>query len=158
VHEGKPGLVHWRDDRPILRKTDVNDAMWLAEWLTHGLIPASFVPEPPIQELRGLLRIPKQLMREKASHVQRLSKTLEGANIKLESALPDVMGRSRRAMIQALIDGATDLAALPVLAHRKVRAPQARLREALRGRVKRHHRFLLRLHLQQIDNLEASVT
>ena len=139
------------------RKTDVNDATWLAELLAHGLIRASFVPGPEIQELRGLLRTRKQLVREKASHVQRLPKTLEEANIKLEWVLSDVMGRSGRAMIQALIAGETDPAKLAALAHPKVRAPQARLREALRGRVKRHRRFLLDLHLQQIDALDAGI-
>src|SRR6516164_1181805 len=139
------------------RKTDVNDATWLAELLAPGLIRASFVPGPEIQELRGLLRTRKQLVREKASHVQRLQKTLEEANIKLESVLSDVMGRSGPAMIQALIAGETDPAKLAALAHPKVRAPQARLREALRGRVKRHHRFLLDLHLQQIGALDAGI-
>ena len=139
------------------RKTDVNDATWLAELLAHGLIRASFVPGPEIQELRGLLRTRKQLVREKASHVQRLQKTLEEANIKLESVLSDVMGRSGRAMIQALIAGETDPGKLAALAHPKVRAPQARLREALRGRVKRHHRFLHDLHLQQIDAIDREV-
>ena len=76
------------------RKTDVNDAMWIADLVACGLIKASFVPEQEIQELRGLLRTRKQLVREKASHVQRLQKTLEEANIKLESVLSDVMGRS----------------------------------------------------------------
>jgi len=139
------------------RKTDVNDAMWIADLVACGLIKASFVPEQEIQELRGLLRTRKQLVREKASHVQRLQKTLEEANIKLESVLSDVMGRSGRAMLQALIAGETDPAKLAALAHPKVRAPQARLREALRGRVKRHHRFLLDLHLQQIDALDAGI-
>jgi transposase len=139
------------------RKTDVNDATWLAELLAHGLIRASFVPGPEIQELRGLLRTRKQLVREKASHVRRLQKTLEEANIKLESVLSDVMGRSGRAMIQALIAGETDPGKLAALAHPKVRAPQASLREALRGRVKRHHRFLLDLHLPQIDALDAGI-
>lgn len=139
------------------RKTDVNDATWLSELLAHGLVRASFVPEPAIQELRGLLRTRKQLVREKASHVQRLQKTLEEANIKLETVLSDVMGRSGRAMIQALIDGETDPAKLAALAHWKVRASAATLREALHGRIKRHHRFLLRLHLQQIDALDAAI-
>jgi len=139
------------------RKTDVNDAMWIADLVACGLIKASFVPEQEIQELQGLLRTRKQLVREKASHVQRLQKTLEEPNIKLESVLSDVMGRSGRAMIQALIAGETDPAKLAALAHPKVRAPQARLREALRGRVKRHRRFLLDLHLQQIDALEAGI-
>src|SRR5512144_2107943 len=125
-------------------------------WRT-GLVRASFVPEPAIQQLRGLLRTRKQLVREKASHVQRLQKTLEEANVKIESVLSDVMGRSGRAIIQALIDGETDPAKLAALAHWKVRASAANLREALRGRIKRHHRFLLQLHMQQIDALDAAV-
>jgi transposase len=139
------------------RKTDVNDATWLAELLAHGLVRASFVPEPEIQELRSLLRTRKQLVREKTSHVQRLQKTLEEANIKLESVLSDVMGRSGRAMIRAMIDGETDPAKLAAFAHCKVRASDATLRQALHGRIKRHHRFLLRLHLHQIDALEAAI-
>jgi transposase len=139
------------------RKTDVNDATWLAELLAHGLVRASFVPEAAIQELRGLLRTRKQLVREKASHVQRVQKTLEEANIKLESVLSDVMGRSGRAIIQALIDGETDPAKLAALAHWKVRASTETLSEALRGRIKRNHRFLLRLHLQQIRALDAGI-
>ena len=139
------------------RKSDVNDATWVSELLAHGLVRASFVPEPAIQQLRGLLRTRKQLVREKASHVQRLQKTLEEANIKLETVLSDVMGRSGRAMIQALIDGETDPAKLAALAHWKVRASAATLREALHGRIKRHHRFLLRLHLQQVDALDAAI-
>src|SRR5438552_6016417 len=139
------------------RKTDVNDATWLSELLAHGLVRGSFVPGAEIQELRGLLRTRKQLVREKASHVRRIQRTLEEANIKLESVLSDVMGRSGRAMIEALIDGETDPAKLAALAHPRVRAPQARLREAWRGRVKRHHRFLLGLHLQQIAALDAGI-
>jgi transposase len=139
------------------RKSDVNDATWVSELLAHGLVRASFVPEPAIQQLRGLLRTRKQLVREKASHVQRLQKTLEEANIKIESVLSDVMGRSGRAMIQALIDGESDPAKLAALAHWKVRASAATLREALHGRIKRHHRFLLRLHLQQLDAAIAEI-
>jgi transposase len=139
------------------RKTDVNDATWLSELLAHGLVRASFVPGPEVQELRSLLRTRKQLVREKASHVQRLQKTLEEANIKLESVLSDVMGRSGRAMIRAMINGETDPAKLAALAHWKVRASDATLRRALHGRIKRHHRFLLGLHLQQIDALDAAI-
>jgi transposase len=107
------------------RKTDVNDAMWLTELLAHGLVRASFAPESAIQELRALLRTRKQLVREKASHVQRAQKTLEQANVKIESVLSDVMGRSGRAIIQALIDGEANPANLAALAHWKVRASAA---------------------------------
>ena len=87
------------------RKTDVADAQWLAELLAHGLIRASFVPEAPTQEMRALLRTRKQLVREQASHVQRIQKTLEDANLKLASVLTNVIGVSGRAILQALIDG-----------------------------------------------------
>src|ERR1700738_4102548 len=80
------------------RKTDVNDAMWLAELLAHGLIRASFVPDAQTQEMRNLLRTRKQLVREQSSHVLRVQKTLEDANIKLDSVLTDLMGKSGRAI------------------------------------------------------------
>ena len=139
------------------RKSDVNDATWLADLLAHGLIRASFVPDAPTQEQRGLLRTRKQLVRERTSHVQRLQKTLEEANIKLASVVSDVTGTSGRAMIEALIEGETDPGTLAGLAHRRVRAAPDTLREALRGRVTQHHRFLLRLHLKQIDVLDAAI-
>ena len=139
------------------RKTDVNDATWLADLLAHGLVRASFVPDAATQEQRGLLRTRKQLVRERAGHVQRLQRTLEDANIKLDSAISDVTGVSGRAMIQALIDGESDPARLAELAHRRLRAAPETLREALRGRVTRHHRFLLALHLKQIDVLDEAI-
>ena len=129
------------------RKTDVADATWLADLLAHGLVRASFVPDAPTQALRALLRTRKQLVRERASHVQRLQKTLEDANIKLASVLADVTGVSGRAIVEALIAGETDPATLAALAHQRVKAPPERLADALRGRVTSHHRFLLRLHL-----------
>jgi transposase len=139
------------------RKTDVNDATWLAELLAHGLIRASFVPDTQTQELRTLLRTRKQLVREKASHILRVQKTLEDANIKLESVITDVMGMSGRAMIEALIAGESDPAKLARLANYRLKTSQEKLREALRGRVTKHHRFLLRLHLNQIDALDAAI-
>src|SRR6266849_6995250 len=139
------------------RKTDVSDAAWLAELLAHGLIRASFVPDGQTQELRALLRTRKQLVREKASHILRVQKTLEDANIKLDSVITDVMGMSGRAMIEALIAGESNPAKLARLANYRLRASQEKLREALRGRVTKHHRFLLRLHLNQIDALDASI-
>ena len=100
------------------RKTDVADATWLAELLAHGLIRASFVPDAATEAMRTLLRTRKQLAREKASHTQRLQKTLEDANIKLDSVISNVLGASGRAMIEALIAGETDPAVLAALARR----------------------------------------
>jgi transposase len=140
------------------RKTDVADATWLAELLAHGLVRASFVPDAPTQALRALLRTRKQLVREQASHVQRLQKTLEDANIKLGSVLTNIMGTSGRAMLEAMIAGESDPGTLAALAHRSVKAPPERMIEALQGRVTPRHRFLLRLHLRQIDALEAAIT
>ena len=139
------------------RKTDVNDAMWLAELLAHGLIRASFVPDTQTQEMRNLLRTRKQLVREQSSHVLRVQKTLEDANIKLDSVLTDLMGKSGRAMIEALIAGETNPTKLASLADRRAKASHEEFREALRGRVTKHHRFLLRLHLNQIDALNAAM-
>jgi len=139
------------------RKTDVNDATWLADLLAHGLIRASFVPDTQTQELRTLLRTRKQLVREKSSHILRVQKTLEDANIKLDSVITDVMGTSGRAMIEALIAGESNPAKLARLANYRLRASQEKLREALRGRVTEHHRFLLRLHLNQIDALDEAI-
>jgi transposase len=136
------------------RKTDVNDATWLADLLAHGLIRGSFVPDQPTQEMRDLLRTRKQLVRERSRHVQRLQKTLEDANIKLDSAISDIMGLSGRKMIEALIAGESDPEQLALLAHRRIKATPEELCEALRGRVTRHHRFLLSLHLQQIDAID----
>ena len=139
------------------RKTDVNDATWLADLLAHGLIRGSFVPDPQTQEMRDLLRTRKQLVRERSRHVQRLQKTLEDANIKLDSVISDVMGLSGRKMIEALIAGESDPKQLAQLAHRRIKASPEELCEALRGRITRHHRFLLSLHLQQIDAIDAAI-
>jgi transposase len=138
------------------RKTDVNDATWLAELLAH-LLQASYVPDAQTQDMRTLLRTRKQLVREQSRHVQRVQKTLQDANIKLDSVLSDVMGKSGRAMIEALIAGKTNPAKLASFADRRVKASPEELREVLRGRVTNQHRFLLRLHTDQIDALAAAI-
>jgi transposase len=139
------------------RKTDVNDATWLADLMAHGLIRASFVPDEPTQQMRDLLRTRKQMVRERSSHVQRIQKTLEDANIKLDSVVTDILGLSGRRIIEALIAGQTMPQALATLAHRRIHASADELEAALRGRVTRHHRFLLKLHLDQIDALDAAL-
>src|SRR5919199_6138949 len=101
------------------RKTDVNDATWLADLLAHGLIRPSFVPPMAVQALRELTRTRKQLTREKASHVQRVDKVLQAANLKLGSLLSDVMGRSGRAVLDALAAGESDPERLADLIHTK---------------------------------------
>lgn len=140
------------------RKTDVNDAMWIAELVACGLIRASFVPEEVIQELRSFLRARKQLIREQSSHVLRIQKTLEEANIKLDSVITDIMGLSGRKMIEAIIAGETNPLRLAELAHRRIKAPRDLLVESLRGRVTDYHRFMLQLYLDQYDALDAAIT
>jgi len=139
------------------RKTDMNDAMWIADLLACGLIRASFVPEEDIQELRALMRTRKQLVREQTRHVQRLQKTLEEANIKLDSVISDIMGVSGRRMIEAMIAGERDPHRLAALAARGIKASPKALYDALYGRLREHHRFLLKLHLQQWDALDAAI-
>ena len=139
------------------RKTDVNDAMWLADLLAHGLIRGSFVPEADIQDLRALTRTRKQFTRELASQVQRIDKVLVTANIKLSSVLSDIMGASGRAILDALVAGETDPHNLLKLVDRRVRTPHPQIVEALRGRLNNCQRFLISQHLQQIDSLSRAL-
>jgi transposase len=140
------------------RKSDVNDATWIADLLAHGLIRGSFVPPAAIQELRDLTRSRKQLVREVAQHTQRLQKVLEDANIKLTEILTDVLGKSGRAIIEAIVAGEQDPKALASLAcGNRLNASRADFIAALHGRVTDHHRFMLKLHLGQIDALESAV-
>jgi transposase len=139
------------------RKTDVNDAVWLADLLAHGLIRASFVPPVAVQELRTLTRTRKQFVRERGSHVQRIEKVLEDANLKLSVVISDILGKSGRAVLQAIIDGQSDPERLASCISTRVKASRAELIEALRGRVSTHHRFMLKLHLGHIDALDKAV-
>ena len=139
------------------RKSDVSDCDWLSDLEAHGLIRPSFVPDRPTQELRVLLRTRKQMVRQRSSHILRLEKTLEDANIKLDSVISDVVGVSGRRMIVAMIEGETDPAVLAGLADRRIKAPPQVLCEALRGRVNGHHRFMLKLHLDHIDDIDAMI-
>lgn len=139
------------------RKSDVNDATWIADLLAHGLIRPSFVPPAPVQELRDLTRTRKQLVREIAQHTLRIQKTLETANLKLTSVLTDILGLSGRAILAALVAGETNPARLAALANDNVKASRAELTAALHGQLTAHHRFMLKLHLSQIEGLDAAV-
>ncbi len=139
------------------RKTDMNDAMWLADLLACGLIRASFVPNEGVQELRGLTRTRKQLIREQTRHMQRIEKTLAEANIKLGSVISDVMGASGRRIIKAMIAGVRQPKQLAELAGKQIKASPKELYDALHGRLTDHHRFLLELHLKQWDSINETI-
>lgn len=139
------------------RKTDAKDAEWLADLLAHGLIRSSFVPDRPILELRDLTRTRKQLVRERGRHVQRLQKILEYANLKLSSVVTDILGLSGRKILVALINGETDPNRLAELGDVRLKASKWELSQALHGRVTPHHRFMLRLHLDQINALDHAI-
>ena len=139
------------------RKTDVSDAGWIADLLAHGLIRSSFVPPAPIQELRDLTRTRKQLVREVSQHSSRIQKVLEDANLKLGSVLSNVLGKSGRAILEALIAGQSDPERLADLAQGTARKKRAELIEALHGRIRPHHRGLLKVHLKLVATLEQAI-
>jgi transposase len=139
------------------RKTDVQDAEWLAELLRHGLIRGSFVPDRAQRELRELTRYRTSLVEERTAAVNRLQKVLEGANVKLASVATDVTGLSARAMLAALVAGATDAAGLAELAQGRLRAKIPALERALRGRMGEHQRFLLAQALAHVDFLDEQI-
>jgi transposase len=139
------------------RKRDVGDAQWLAELLRHGLLRGSFVLDRPARELRELTRYRSSLVRERTAEVNRLQKTLEGANIKLASVVSDVTGVSARAMLGELVAGQEDAAALAELAQGQLRHKRPELEQALTGRMSAHQRFMLVQHLAHIDSLDEQI-
>jgi transposase len=139
------------------RKTDAKDCEWLADLLHHGLLRPSFVPDRPQRELRELTRYRTSLVQERSAEVNRLQKTLEGANIKLGDVATDIMGLSSRQMLAALVGGETDAAALAQLAQGRLRDKLPALERALAGRVGSHQRFLLAQQLAHIDFLDAAI-
>ncbi|HEY0690330.1 MAG TPA: IS110 family transposase, partial [Kribbella sp.] len=139
------------------RKTDVADATWLAQLGAHGLVRASFVPPEPIRHLRDLTRARTAITRERSREVQRLEKLLEDAGIKLSAVASDILGVSGRAMLESLIAGNNDPAALADLAKRRLRSKIPALTEALTGRFTEHHALLARVHLDLIDQHTAAI-
>ncbi len=139
------------------RKTDVKDSEWLADLLRHGLLKASFIPPAPIRELRELTRYRKTLVQQRTQEVNRLHKLLEGANLKLAAVASDILGKSGRAMLDAVLGGEQDPAVLAELARGRLRAKLPALRQAFEGRVRPYHLTLLTEILGHIDFLEASI-
>jgi len=149
----------WRGagNSTLLPDTDVKDSEWLADLLRHGLLQASFIPPKPTRELRELTRYRKTLVRERNQEVNRLQKVLEGANLKLAVVATDVLGKSGRDMLEAVVAGEQDAETLVALARGRLRAKLPDLRLALDGRVHPHHRFLLQRILAHIDFLDQSI-
>jgi len=139
------------------RKTDVKDSEWIAQLLQCGLLKASFVPDRPVRDLRDLTRQRVQLVRQKVQVANRIQKTLEDANIKLASVASDVLGKSGRDMLRAIIGGEGDPVVLADLARQRLRAKIPQLQEALLGEVTEHHRFLLKMLLEQVEFLEGQI-
>jgi transposase len=139
------------------RKTDVKDAAWLAELLQHGLLRASFIPPVAQRELRDLTRYRSTFIQERVTLINRVQKLLEDANIKLAAVASDIMGVSGRAMLAALVAGHTEPHALAELAKGRLRSKRDLLAQALDGRVKPHHRFVLTELLCQIDSLDDTM-
>jgi transposase len=139
------------------RKTDVADAEWLAQLLRHGLLRGSFVPDPPQRELRDLTRLRTARVRARAAEVNRLLKTLEGAGLKLGAVVSDITGVSARAMLEAILSGRTDPAALAELARGRLRSKRDELEQALAVIPNAHHRFLIAEHLAMLDDLDAVI-
>lgn len=139
------------------RKTDVQDSEWLAQLLEWGLLKSSFVPPPPIRELRDLTRYRLQQVRDRAQEVNRLCKVLEDAGIKLSSVASDVMGASGRAMLRALVEGTTDPVALADLARGALRKKLPALQRALQGRFRPHHAFLIEQIFAKVDFLDETL-
>lgn len=139
------------------RKTDVKDAEWIAQLLRHGLVRGSFVPQRADRELRELLRYRTSVVRERSAEINRVQKILEGANVKLASVVSNVVGVSGRAMLEAMIAGADDPAALARLARGRMRDKMPSLEAALRSCMRPHQRFLLREQLRHIDDLDATI-
>jgi transposase len=139
------------------RKTDVKDSEWIADLLRHGLIAKSFVPPPPIRELRDLLRYRRKLVESRSAERNRLTKLLESANIKLSSVASDVFGVSGMQMLKALIAGEASAEQMAHLAKGQLKKKLEELTRALEGRVEEHHRYLLGRQMQRLEGIGSDI-
>jgi transposase len=139
------------------RKTDKKDAEWIAELLQHGLLQPSFIPDRPQRELRELVQYRRSLIQERTREVNRIQKVLEGANIKLKGTISDVLGVAGRAMLDALIGGATDPEEVVQAATTSLKASREELKRAVRGVMGPHQRLLLAAQLEHIDFLTRQI-
>lgn len=139
------------------RKTDVRDSEWIADLVRHGLIARSFVPPKPIRELRDLLRYRRKLVESRTAERNRLHKLLESANIKLATVASDIFGVSGMAMLKALVRGDATPEQMAQLAKKRLRRKLADLELALEGKVEEHHRFVLEMQLDRLEQVDAHI-
>jgi transposase len=139
------------------RKTDIQDCVWIAQLLEHGLLRGSFVPPAPIRELRDLTRYRKALIHDRTRVANRLHKALEDAGVKLACVASDILGVSGRAMLQALAEGTTDPGVLAELARGRLRGKLPALRAALAGRFRPHHAFIVGQLLAHLDYVDEAI-
>jgi len=139
------------------RKTDIRDCQWIAQLLQHGLLKGSFVPPRPQRELRDLTRQRTQLIDEGSRISNRIQKVLEDANVKLGSVASNVIGASGRLMLEAMVAGEDDPARLADLAQRRMRSKIPQLEQALYGKLTEHHRWMLKLLLDQLRTTEQFI-
>jgi transposase len=139
------------------RKTDVSDARWLAELAAHGLLRASFVPPEPIRQLRDLTRTRTNLTREQTREYARMEKNLEDANIKLSLVASSLTTKSAHDILTAMVNGERDPHVLAGLAHVSMIKKAPELVEALTGRFSDHHAFMVKLHLDRINEISNSI-
>jgi transposase len=139
------------------RKTDVADCQWIAQLLQHGLLKGSFIPPRWQRELRDLTRQRAQITDESTRIRNRIQKLLEDANVKLGSVATNVVGVSGRLMLEAMVKGQHDPARLADLARAQLRKKIPQLQEALYGNLTEHHRWMLRLLLDQLDSTEQFI-
>jgi transposase len=139
------------------RKTDINDAQWIARLLRWGLLKPSLIPPRPIRDLRDLCRYRKKLSQDVGTEKNRVHKVLEDANIKLASVATDIFGVSGQAMLEALIAGDFSPEQTAEMARGKLRKKIPELIDALEGRMSEHHRFLLSMHLEHLEYLQQAM-
>jgi len=139
------------------RKTDIRDCQWIAQLLQHGLLKGSFIPPRPQRELRDLTRQRTQLIDEASRIANRIQKVLEDANVKLGSVASNVVGASGRLMLEAMVAGQDNPAQLAELAQRRLRSKIPQLQQALYGKLTEHHRWMLKLLLDQLQTTEQFI-
>jgi transposase len=140
------------------RKTDVSDAQWLCQLMEAGLLRSSFVPPKPQRQLRTLTRYRKTQIAERQREANRLHKALEDTGIKLDCVASDILGKSGRAMLDALVAGTTDPEVLADLAKGRLREKIPALREALHGRFEPHHALVIGAILAHLDFLDEQIS